>query len=103
MSGDLPDALAHLWDLFVVLPPLIRRARSATPPSFWINLEPRILAEAAYSIDADAVYLPSLRDIIGWFKNKRLSVEETAFDLPELKNCTSYPVAYALIRKTDPK
>jgi SAM-dependent methyltransferase len=72
------DAWAHLCDLKWNAMRWRKRARAASPGAFWINLQPRILHGADYSIDADAVHLPRLKDLIWWFEQRGAAIVETS-------------------------
>ena len=58
---DFADAAAHLLDLYWRGPRWKTAAQARPPGAFWINLRPRVLHGAAYTIDADAV--PSAADL----------------------------------------
>ncbi len=83
-SLDLMDAGKHVLDLFWSAPHWKARARAASPGAFWINLKPRILHGADYSIDADAVHLPRLRDLVWWLEKRGASIITTSHSLPDI-------------------
>ena len=99
-SGSWIDAIDHLRDMWGALPRWSRLARNSAPGCFWINLEPRILTRGTYLIDADAVHLPHLDDLVFWFRRKGLTVQETTRDVTGLSGATSNPTAYVLARKS---
>ena len=70
----LVDAALHIVDLTLIAPSWKARARKSPPGSFWINLKPRCLEDRIYSIDADAVHLSRLKDIIWWFERKQAKI-----------------------------
>jgi SAM-dependent methyltransferase len=66
----LADAAEHLIDLWWSAPRWKARARASSPGAFWINRKPKILHGAPYSVDADAVHLPRLTDLVWWLEKK---------------------------------
>lgn len=75
------DSAQHFLDLFWRAPRWKRQARRTAPGAFWINLRPRVLHGAKYSIDADAVHLPRLTDIIWWLEQQGATIEVTSRSL----------------------
>jgi hypothetical protein len=98
-SLALKDALSHLTDLFILAPRWKRRARSSPPGAFWINLAPRIFAGADYTIDADAVHLPRLNDLVSWLEQRSASIVETSLSLPGVDKGVLKHNCYVLVRK----
>jgi SAM-dependent methyltransferase len=94
------DACRHLLDLFWFAPQWKTRARSTSPGAFWINLEPRILHGADYSIDADAVHLPRLKDLIQWLEKRGAEIVETSQTVPNTDPSVLRHNCYVLARKT---
>lgn len=79
---DLGDVVAHLVDLFWTAPRWKMQARAGLPGAFWINTKPRIFHGSDYSIDADAVHLPRLRDLIWWLEKRGAEIAATSRSLP---------------------
>jgi SAM-dependent methyltransferase len=98
-SLSFVDALTHLFDLFWVAPRWKKRARVAAPGAFWINVQPRILAGAPYSIDADAVHLPRLKDLVWWLEHRGAIIEATAQALPAIDPAILRYNCYVVARK----
>jgi SAM-dependent methyltransferase len=93
------DGFFHLLDLFWFAPRWKARACANCPGAFWINLEPRIFHGAEYTIDADAIHLPRLKDLIWWCESHGACIVATSQTIaggdPDIlrHNC------YALARK----
>lgn len=98
-SLNFIDAIRHLLDLFCVVPLWTARARRSQPGAFWINLKPRILAGANYSIDADAVHLPRLKDLVWWLEQRNATVIATSRSLPDIDPSILRYNCYVLARK----
>jgi len=98
-SLNFIDALKHLLDLFCIAPLCIARARRSQPGVFWINLKPRILAGADYSIDADAVHLSRLKDLVWWLERCGATVITTSRSLPEIDPSILRYNCYVVARK----
>ena len=79
---DFADALQHWLDLKVRGWRWKRLAQQHPPGAFWINLRPRVLHGANYTIDADAVHLVQLRDLIWFFESKGAAVLQTSHMIP---------------------
>jgi SAM-dependent methyltransferase len=79
---SLLDAGSHWLDLKVRGPAWKQRAQESPPGAFWINLRPSILHGADYSIDADAVHLPRLKDLVWFFEQKGAAVLQTSAKMP---------------------
>jgi SAM-dependent methyltransferase len=94
------DACKHLLDLFWFAPRWKTRAQSVSPGAFWINLEPRILRGAEYSIDADAVHLPRLKDLISWVEQRGAVIVQTSHTMPDVDTAVLRHNCYVLARKT---
>lgn len=67
---SLSDAIQHVMDLKIRAPIWKKRIRSSPPGSFWINLLPSVLHGASYTIDADAVHIVGMRDLLWFFQQK---------------------------------
>ena len=78
---DLADTFAHLLDLLWFAPQWKARARATPPGAFWINVKPRVLSDALYSIDSDAVHLARLRDIIWWMERRGAEIVATSLTM----------------------
>jgi SAM-dependent methyltransferase len=78
LSLAFGDMIEHCIDLFWRAERWKRRLRMEKPGAFWINLRPRVLHGANYSIDADAVHLSRLQDISGWLENHGASILATS-------------------------
>ena len=98
-SLNFIDAIKHLLDLFCTAPLWAIRARRSQPGAFWINLKPRILAGADYSIDADAVHLPRLEDLVWWLEQRGATVVATSRSLPDIDPSILRYNCYVLARK----
>lgn len=95
----LIDAGHHLFDLFWLAARWKTRALAAPAGAFWINLRPRILAGAAYSIDADAVHLPRLKDLVWWLERRGATIEATSRSLPDIDPAILRYNCYVAARK----
>ena len=102
-SMDVADAIEHLVDLFWRTPRWRRRARAEQPGTFWINLKPRVLSGAPYSIDADAVHLARLKDIVDWFENHGASIVITSHSMKNVPKSVSQFNCYVVARKPSQK
>ncbi len=98
-SFALADAFQHLLDLFWRASRWKAQARSVPPGAFWINVRPRIFDGAAYSIDADAVHLPRLTDIVWWLETQGASIVVTSRSLPNVDPSILKNNCYVLARK----
>ena len=78
---SLVDAGGHLLDLTVRGPRWKKRAQAMPPGAFWINLRPRVLHGAEYSIDADAVHLVQRRDLVWFLQQKGATIVQTSGDM----------------------
>jgi len=99
LSLAIADVLGHLLDLLWFAPQWKREARSSLPGAFWINVKPRILHGAAYSIDADAIHLPRLKDLIWWLEARGASVIETSRSLSGVSETVLKHNCYVVARK----
>jgi len=77
-TGSFIDAGRHIFDYKVAGPRWKRTARDAAPGAFWINLQPRILYGAPYSIDADAIHFSRLKDLKWHFEQKGDVIVQTS-------------------------
>ncbi|MEP7015974.1 MAG: class I SAM-dependent methyltransferase [Verrucomicrobiota bacterium] len=98
-SFALADAFLHLLDLAWHAPVWKSRARAASPGAFWINLMPRILHGAEYSVDADAVHLPRLKDIVWWLEKRGAAILETSRSMKNVSDEVLRYNCYAVARK----
>ncbi len=95
----LMDAFSHWVDLKIRAPRWEKKALTASPGAFWINLSPRVLHGADYSVDADAVHLPRLKDILWFFEKKGADSVQTSAQMPWVSAAVLRFNCYALIRK----
>lgn len=98
-SLRLFDACQHLVDWLYLAPKWKRTARKDAPGAFWINLNARILAGAEYSIDADAVHLPRLKDLTSWLEQQGASIETTSNDFTDADPIVLRYNCYVVARK----
>lgn len=96
---SLIDAIGHLIDLKIRSPRWKKHALAASPGAFWMNLRPRVLHGADYSIDADAVHLTRLKDVLWFFQNKGAAVLQTSLQMPDVSRDILRYNLYALVRK----
>jgi SAM-dependent methyltransferase len=96
-AGALADAAAHWLDLKLRAPRWKQCALASPPGAFWINLRPRILHEADYAIDTDAVHLVQLRDLVWFFQTAGAEMVQTSEQMagisPEVRRFNCYLVA----------
>ena len=78
------DAWAHFCDLKWNAMRWQGQARTEGPGAFWINLLPRVLHGAEYTIDADAVHFPRLKDLVWWFQQRGANIVMTSGTLPRI-------------------
>jgi SAM-dependent methyltransferase len=78
LTLSLSDLFGHIVELKLLAPHWRYYADSLPPGAFWINLKPRVLHGAEYTIDSDAVHLPRLKDLIWWFKQRGAAIVETS-------------------------
>ena len=98
-SFPIADIGHHLLDLLWFAPRWKRKARSTAPGAFWINLKPRILYGADYSIDADVVHLPRLLDLVWWLEARGASIIATSLSLPGVSESVLKHNCYVVARK----
>jgi len=96
---DLLDAGSHIIDLKIRAPLWKRRLRSSAPGAFWINLLPRVLHGADYSIDTDAVHLARLDDLIWFFQQRGAEILQTSAQMPDIPPDVRRYNCYVLARK----
>ncbi len=99
LAFDLIDAYRHLVDLKIHGPLWKRRARNSPPGAFWINLLPRVLHGAEYSIDADAVHMARLSDLTWFFRQRSAEILQTSADMPDVSPDVLRYSCYVLARK----
>jgi len=98
---SLGDAFRHFVDFKFAGPRWKTEAQHSPPGAFWINLQPRVLHGAPYSIDADAVHCSRLKDLVWYFGQKGDAIVQSSAQMsgvaPEILrfNC------YALARKAE--
>jgi len=94
---NVSDVLEHLLDLGLRAPRWKTEAIASPPGAFWINLRPRILCDVDYSIDADAVHLTRLKDILWFLNNLQADILVTSQSMagvsPEVLRYNCYVVA----------
>lgn len=93
------DAGWHLLDLIWVAPRWKIRARAAALGTFWINRKPRILNGGAASVDADAVHLPRLKDLVWWLEKKGAAIVATSASIPDSGSTAARHNCYVLAQK----
>ena len=93
------DLIGHCIDLFWRAGRWKRRVRAEKPGAFWINLRPRVLYGAKYSVDADAVHLPRLQDISGWLENHGASILATSRSMKNVPESVLRFNCYVVARK----
>ncbi|MGA3283147.1 MAG: class I SAM-dependent methyltransferase [Verrucomicrobiota bacterium] len=79
---DFADACSHLMDWKIRAPLWKRRLRAGAPGAFWLNLAPGMLHGAGYSIDADAIHLVRLKDLVWFFEQKNARMVQTSANMP---------------------
>jgi SAM-dependent methyltransferase len=99
ISLAFADASQHLFDLFWLAPRWKKRARATEPGAFWINLQPRVLRGAEYSIDADAVHLSRLKDLVWWFEQRDGTVAATSRTLSDVDPAVLRHNCYVVAQK----
>jgi SAM-dependent methyltransferase len=93
------DAIQHCIDLLWRAERWKRRLRTEKPGAFWINLKPRVLHGADYSIDADAVHLPRLLDLSEWLENHGASILVTSRSMNDVPESILQFNCYIVARK----
>lgn len=93
------DIFWHLVELKLIAPRWKKNAQTHAPGAFWINLKPRVLHGATYTIDGDAVHLPRLEDLEGWFIQKGANIIKTSKTLRNSSAQTVTHSCYILARK----
>jgi SAM-dependent methyltransferase len=96
---DLPDAASHLLNLKFRAPRWKKNLQASPPGAFWMNLQPSVLHGADYSIDADAVHLTRLNDLVWFFKQKGAEILQTSAEMPEISLEVLRHNCYLLARK----
>ncbi len=86
------DAFYHVIDWKICASRWKRTAWAAPAGAFWINLHPRVLHGADYSIDADAVHMARLKDILWFFQNKGAEIVRTSKQMPGLSPKSSVAI-----------
>lgn len=102
---DFGDAIQHVLDWKVRGPQWKRLAQTCPPGAFWLNLRPRVLHGADYTIDADAVHLVQLRDLVYFFENKGATILQTSRKMSgisaEVRRYNCYVLAQKPVNKSD--
>lgn len=81
-TGAILDAAAHIWDLCLPARTWKTMARREPPGAFWINQKPWALNNPTYHIDADAVHLTRLSDVVAWFEGRGATILRTSRSIP---------------------
>ena len=104
-SFALADALRHALEVKWLAPRWKAAARQSPPGAFWINTRPAVLHGGAYSIDADAVHLSTLRDLVWWFESRSATIVTSSKSLPGVPPAVLRFNCYLLARKphSDPR
>jgi hypothetical protein len=95
----LADACQHLFDLVWLAPRWKKRARATAPGAFWINLQARALHGADYSIDADSVHLPRLKDLVWQLEKRGASIVTDSRSMGDLDESVLRYNCYVLARR----
>jgi SAM-dependent methyltransferase len=93
------DAIQHWLDWKWRAPLWKSRAQAEKAGAFWINLQPKILHDAAYGIDTDAVHLTRLQDLVWFFEQKGAEVIQTSKTMPDISPDVLRHNCYLLVRK----
>ena len=93
------DACLHLIDVKVRGALWKKRAEKSPPGAFWINLKPRVLHGAAYTIDTDAVHFPRLKDLVWHFERQGATIVQTSTKMPGIAPEILRFNCYVLARK----
>jgi len=96
---DFADAGLHLMDLKVGGALWKKRAEKSPPGAFWINLKPRVLHGASYTIDADAVHFPRLKDLVWHLERQGATIVQTSTKMPGIAPEVLRFNCYVLARK----
>lgn len=99
-SLSLLDALRHFLDLKFAGPRWKIEAKKSPAGAFWINLRPRVLHGAPYSIDADAVHCSRLKDLVWYFEQRGDAIVQTSATMPDVSSEVLRFNCYVLARKT---
>ena len=100
-SLSLLDAFGHFNDLKLTGPRWKQAAQNSPPGAFWINLRPRVLHGAPYSIDADAVHCSRLKDLVWYLNQKGDSIVQSSAQMPGVAPEILRFNCYVLARKTE--
>lgn len=93
------DAGAHFFDQKIVAALWKRRALASKPGAFWINLKPRVLHGAKYTIDSDAVHLVRRKDLMWYFQSLGGEIVCTSADFPDAQASVCRFNSYVLVQK----
>ncbi len=98
-TASLTDAVRHIVDLKIRAPIWKNRILSSPPGSFWMNLLPSVLHGASYTIDADAVHLVGLRDLLWFFGQKGARIVQSSSGMRDVRSEILQFNCYALAKK----
>jgi len=98
-TGSFLDVANHLLDLKWRGPAWKRKALSAHPGCFWINLQPKAVYNPEFTIDADAVHLVRLADVVWWFQQHGGEIVRTSRDLRNASPDVLKFNGYVLVKK----
>ncbi len=93
------DLATHALDLWWRAPRWKAKAKARGPGAFWMNLQPRALHGASYSIDADAVHLPRLVDLTWWLVQRGAKIVVRSDTMPGVGRDVLRYNCYVLARK----
>jgi SAM-dependent methyltransferase len=99
LTGSFRDVANHLLDLKWRGPAWKRKALTADPGAFWINLLPKALCDPDFTIDADAVHLVRLADLVWWFQQRGGEIVRTSRDVRNASPDVLKFNGYVLVRK----
>jgi hypothetical protein len=98
-AGDILDAGWHIVDWKIRAPLWKKRLQTGAPGAFWLNLQPGVLYGAGYSIDADAIHLVRLKDLVWFFRRKNAEIVQISTSMPDLSPDILRYNCYLLVRK----
>jgi SAM-dependent methyltransferase len=97
---DLLDAANHLLDLNLRAPRWKKILQKSSSGAFWMNLQTSVLRGEEYSIDADAVHLARLKDLVWFFNQKSAKILQTSAGMPGVSPDILRHNCYMLARKS---
>jgi|GEM_PF-1259701 len=98
-TASIVDALQHLIELKIIAPRWKARILAGPPGGFWMNLRPAVLNGGPYTIDADAIHLVGLRDLLWYFRSRGADIVHTSDDHRDLPAEVARYNCYVLARK----